>query len=285
MASDDSILPARPFHCRCALPRWRSPLAPGAAAAAFDFFHTSAAPGALAQPKSFVVSDFTFSSDVTAVDRGYTARLQRKIGAFPAHERKQRTIERVNDEIVAAIIATLDEAGLKAGPGREEGLTLNDDVVLVSGRLRVSDRVKLGKDKQVGFGVGDGRVTADMAVSHFSGGGKNLLLQFDTQMPGGRAAKARSQAAGGAQRGDRGGAVGGRHAGGEAVAGDRGAGARDGPRYRRAHRRLCQGARLADDGGSGRGHAGDNAAGAEAIAVAPDQARRNVIVSALRAAP
>ncbi len=161
----------------------------GSGGGSFDFFHTSAAPGALAQPKSFVVSDFTFSSDVTAVDRSYTARLQRKIGAFPAHERKQRTIERVNDEIVAAIIATLDEAGLKAGPGREEGLTLNDDVVLVSGRLRVSDRVKLGKDKQVGFGVGDGRVTADMAVSHFSGGGKNLLLQFDTQMPGGRAGR------------------------------------------------------------------------------------------------
>ena len=91
------------------------------------------------QPKSFVVSDFVFSSDVTAVDRGYTARLQRKIGAFPTHERKQRTIERVNDEMVAAIIATLDEAGLKAGPGREEGLTLNDDVVLVTGRLRVAD--------------------------------------------------------------------------------------------------------------------------------------------------
>ena len=94
------------------------------------------------QPKSFVVSDFVFSSDVTAVDRGYTARLQRKIGAFPTHERKQRTIERVNDEMVAAIISVLDEAGLKAGPGREEGLTLNDDVVLVTGRLRVSDRIQ-----------------------------------------------------------------------------------------------------------------------------------------------
>jgi hypothetical protein len=168
----------------------------GSGGGSFDFFHTSAAPSALVQPKSFVVSDFIFSSEVTAVDRSYTARLQRKIGAFPAHERKQRTIERVNDEIVAAIIATLDEAGLKAGPGREEGLTLNDDVVLVSGRLRVANNVKLGKDKQVGFGVGDARITADMAVSHFSGGGKNLLLQFDTQTHGGRAARLdRKQAA------------------------------------------------------------------------------------------
>jgi hypothetical protein len=155
----------------------------------FDFFKTAAAPGAMAQPKSFVVSDFIFSDDVTAVDRSYTARLQRKIGAFPTHERKQRTLERVNDEIVAAIIATLDQAGLKAGPGREEGLSLNDDVVLVSGRLRAADNVKLGKDKQVGFGVGDARVTADVAVSHFSGGGKNLLLQFNTQTPGGRAGR------------------------------------------------------------------------------------------------
>ena len=35
-----------------------------------------------------------------------------------------------------------------------------------------------------------------MAVSHFSGGGKNLLLQFNTPMPGGRAARLdRKQAA------------------------------------------------------------------------------------------
>ncbi len=155
----------------------------------FDFFNSAREASTLAQPKAFVVSDFVMSGDVTAVDRAYTARLQRKIGAFPTHERKQRTVERVNDEIVAAIIATLDEAGLKAGPGREEGLTLNDDVVLVSGRLRVADNVKLAKDKQVGFGVGDGRIVADMAVSHFTGGGKNLLLQFNAQISPARAGK------------------------------------------------------------------------------------------------
>jgi len=46
------------------------------------------------KPKVILISDFTFASDVVAVDRGYTARLERKIGTFPTHERRQRTNER-----------------------------------------------------------------------------------------------------------------------------------------------------------------------------------------------
>jgi hypothetical protein len=60
---------------------------------------------AAARPKSIIVSDFVLSSDVAIIDRGYTARLERKIGGFPTHERKTRTIERVNDEIVASMWA------------------------------------------------------------------------------------------------------------------------------------------------------------------------------------
>src|SRR5664279_5667233 len=112
------------------------------------------------RPKTIVVSDFVFTSEVVAVDRGYTARLERKIGTFPTHERKQRTLERVNDEILASIVVALRESGLEAQPGSEEGLSLNDDVVVVNGRLRPSD--PNAKPAQVGFGAGRGGVVADM---------------------------------------------------------------------------------------------------------------------------
>lgn len=74
--------------------------------------------GAQAKPRVVLISDFTFASDVVAIDGGYTARLERKIGAYPAHQRRQRTGERVNDEIVATIIATLREWGLGTAQGR-----------------------------------------------------------------------------------------------------------------------------------------------------------------------
>ena len=59
------------------------------------------------RPKTIAVSDFVFGDGVVAVDRGFTARLERKVGGFPTHERKQRTNERVNDEIVAYTVALL----------------------------------------------------------------------------------------------------------------------------------------------------------------------------------
>src|ERR1051325_734413 len=90
-------------------------------------------------PKTFVVSDFVVTSDVIAVDRGYTARLERKVGSFPTHERKQRTIERVNDEIVATIVAILRESGLNAQPGSEEALSFDQSVAVVTGRLHPDD--------------------------------------------------------------------------------------------------------------------------------------------------
>jgi hypothetical protein len=62
----------------------------------YNGLQTGAA-GTAPKPKVVLVSDFTFASDVVAVDRGYTARLERKIGTYPTHERRQRTTERVND--------------------------------------------------------------------------------------------------------------------------------------------------------------------------------------------
>ena len=79
------------------------------------------------------MADFLTSPEVEAIDRGFSARMDRKGINYPILERKRRTLARVNDEIVASTVATLREAGLDAQPGSEEGLTLNDESVVVSG--------------------------------------------------------------------------------------------------------------------------------------------------------
>jgi len=134
-----------------------------------------------AAPKSVVVSDFVFSSDVVALDRGFTARLGRKLGEIPTHERKQKTAERVNDEIVATIVATLRESGLDARVGSEESLTLSDDTLVVSGRLRAVDEGNRTERNVIGFGAGRSGVVADMAVSHFSAAGRKQLMTFTAE--------------------------------------------------------------------------------------------------------
>ncbi|MBS0247004.1 MAG: hypothetical protein JSR61_10315 [Proteobacteria bacterium] len=155
----------------------------------------TSAPSA-AKPKSIVVSDFAVSSDVLLIDRGYTARLERKIGAFPTFERKPRTIDRVNDEIVATIVATLREAGLDAAPGAEESLSAKSDAVIVKGRLRPTDAA--AKKNEAGIGGGKSNVTADMTVSTFSTFGKRDLMSFSAstngKLPTGKAAAADNSA-------------------------------------------------------------------------------------------
>ena len=132
-----------------------------------------------ARPKTIVVSDFVFAPEVVALDRGYTARLERKIGQYPTFERKQRTLERVNDEIVASIVVTLREAGLDAEPGSEEGLSLSDDAVVVNGKLQAADAN--AKPATIGFGAGRGGVVAEMTLSHLSNGGKRQLAAFSAE--------------------------------------------------------------------------------------------------------
>ena len=127
-----------------------------------------------------------FAAEVVAVDRGFTARLERKIGAFPTHERKQRTNERVNDEIMASIVVTLREAGLEAQPGSEDTLSLKDDAVVVIGRLHARDPASAAvKNNQIGFGAGRGGVVADMTVTHFSSGGRKQLMAFTAELASG----------------------------------------------------------------------------------------------------
>ena len=156
--------------------------------------------GAAPKPKSVLVADFVAASEVEAIDRGFSARMDRKGINYPVLERKKRTLARVNDEIVASIVATLREAGLEAQPGSEEGLTLSDEAVVVSGRLRAGEQGSAGKPKPVGFGAGHGGVVADMTVSYFSGGAKKRLLTFSADAkdagkpPVGKQAAARNAA-------------------------------------------------------------------------------------------
>jgi Domain of unknown function (DUF4410) len=139
---------------------------------------------AATRPKTILVADFVASPEVDAIDRGFSARVDRKGINYPILERKRRTLARVNDEIVASIVATLREAGLDAQPGNEEGITLNDEAVVVSGRLRAGDQGSAAKNKQIGFGAGHGGVAADMTVFYFSGGGKKQLLTFSADAKG-----------------------------------------------------------------------------------------------------
>jgi hypothetical protein len=155
---------------------------------------------AATRPKTILVADFVVSPEVEAIDRGFSARMDRNGINYPILERKRRTLARVNDEIVASIVATLREAGLEAQPGNEEGLTFNDQAAVVSGRLRAGDQGKPAKNQQIGFGAGRGGVAADMTVSYFSGGGKKQLLAFSAdgkgagKPPAGKQAAARNAA-------------------------------------------------------------------------------------------
>jgi hypothetical protein len=141
----------------------------------------------VARPQTIIVSDFAFGPDVTAVDRTYTARLERKIGSFPPHERKPRTLERVNEEIVATIVATLRGAGLQAQPGGPD--TGGEGVVLVTGEIKTTekfvDNMRRPKPvtEQIGFGAGKSSFAAEVKVLS---GGKRQLTAFTVDAGGPR---------------------------------------------------------------------------------------------------
>ncbi len=142
----------------------------------------------VARPKTIVVTDFVFADGVTAIDRAYTTRLERKIGGFPTFERKPRTLERVNEEIVASIVATLRGAGLDAQPGGADGVALSDGAVLVGGTLRgtepaPSDKKPKPISEQIGFGTGRSNVVADVKILS---GGKRQLTAFTAEASAGR---------------------------------------------------------------------------------------------------
>jgi hypothetical protein len=148
----------------------------------------------VARPKTVLVTDFVADGDVVMIDRGFTARLERKIGAYPTFERKLRTAERVNDEIVATIVASLRDAGLPAQPGSAEGLTASDDAVVVKARLHAPGAADKAKADSIGIGTGRGGVSADVTLSRISSFGSRQLLAFSTgpQGKGGKSDTARN---------------------------------------------------------------------------------------------
>jgi hypothetical protein len=138
------------------------------------------------KPKTVVVTDFVYSPDVTIIDRGFTVRLSRKEkNDLPFHIRKERTLARVNDEVVATIVATVRAAGLDAAPGSVESVSLKDNALIVSGRLVPGE----GADKGKGAGIGDGRkgVVADMSVEELGGFGRKMRTTFTAQPASGNA--------------------------------------------------------------------------------------------------
>lgn len=135
------------------------------------------------RPKSVVVADFVAASEITATDNGFNTRLERRGGNYPILERRQRTLARVNDEIVAAIIADVGAAGIEAQPGGEATVGFGDNVVLVSGRLRPPERRPAA---QIGFGPGRGTIVADMTLTRYGVGGRAPLLTFAADVQGGR---------------------------------------------------------------------------------------------------
>jgi len=142
--------------------------------------------GLQSKPNIVLVSDFTVASEIVVIDRGYTARLERKVGAYPTHERRQRTVDRVNDEIVATIIVTLREGGLDARNGSEDTLTLDQNAFVVTGNLRPSEPVTEKNKNSIGFGSGRGHVVAAVSASLYSAGGKHDLLTFNVESAGSR---------------------------------------------------------------------------------------------------
>jgi hypothetical protein len=145
------------------------------------------------RPKTIVIADFTVSSDLVVIDRGYTARLERKIGEYPTFERKQRTLERVNDEIIATMVATLKSVGLDAQPGSEESLALSERAVVVHGRLAPANAS--AQKNEAGIGGGKSGVIAELTLSSSGTFGKKQLLSFSTEPAGKKGASGKAATA------------------------------------------------------------------------------------------
>ncbi len=165
-------------------------------AGSFGLFGSSG--DSTSRPKTVVISDFILAAEVPVIDRGFSTRQESKGGNFPILERRNRTAARVNDEIIATIVATLQEAGLDAQPGSAEAVSLGSKAVVVNGRLRQGDK-KLRVDR-VGFGPGRGNVVADMTVSRAAAFGSGQSFSFaagipnNLKLPNGPAAAARNAA-------------------------------------------------------------------------------------------
>ena len=134
----------------------------------------TSADAAPSRPKTVLVYDFEFASDVAVADREFVARMEREIGDLAVS--KQLVVKRVNAEIVATIITILrDETGLNTRPGIEDDPAFKDTALIVAGRVQAADR---GSRAPVNFG---GAVVADMTLSRVTAGAKTQLTTFTVQ--------------------------------------------------------------------------------------------------------
>lgn len=146
----------------------------------------TSAGGAGPRPKTALVNDFVFSSDLEVVDRDFIARLERKFGNTSNDTVKAIAARRVNDEVVATIIAILHyEAGLNAQTGNDVEVTPKDGTLVIAGQFHSVDQAKR---KPIAFSSGG--VVADMTVSQVSEGTKKQLVTFTVQMQSGRQSSA-----------------------------------------------------------------------------------------------
>lgn len=177
------------------MPRKHLPFVLACALALCGCAQNGAQPGLFAsassRPKSVLVADFVAASEVTATDNGFNTRLERR-GNYPILERRQRTLARVNDEIVATAVADLRAAGLNAQPGNEQNLSFGDDALLVTGRLHPPERKPAAR---VGFGPGRGEVIADMTIMRASAGSRVPVMNFAVDVQSGRKIPAGSKEA------------------------------------------------------------------------------------------
>jgi hypothetical protein len=158
---------------------------PGCASTSVQVVQTSIG-GAPPRPKTVLVNDFVFSSDVTVVDRDFTARLESKLGNPANDVIKALAAKRVNDEVVATIIVILHyDAGLNAQPSSDVEIGPKDGTLVITGQLHAVDQVNRPQRNAVAFGTG-GVAVADITVSQVSEGTKKQLLTFTAQTQSGR---------------------------------------------------------------------------------------------------
>jgi hypothetical protein len=178
-----TLRPVHAFPCLVAL------VISGCASNNAQVAQTSAA-GPPPRPKVVLVNDFLVAPDVTVVDREFFTRLESKFGHPSNDVVKAIAVRRVNDEVVAEIIAILRfEAGLNARTGGNAEIASKYGTLVIAGELHAVEQGKGPERAPVAFGAG--AVVADMTVSQVSGSTPTQLLTFTAQAPSGRRAGAK----------------------------------------------------------------------------------------------
>lgn len=151
------------------------------------------------KPEVVVVSNFNFSAETVALDRGFAAQLRRRMGNVSQEEMRRQIASRVGREIVDAMVETLRAAGLQAREGNQESVVADQPTLLVTGTVRRIDEGNRARRAVVGFGLGKTAVVSDVVVTHNFRGTMKEAFVFVAEAgsaprPGGTAGVARAVA-------------------------------------------------------------------------------------------